>query len=72
MSSEVPPGAARADRPFSPSAPPQCSKHDCEATAVVRVDALDACGRHTNWAITRQVGEMQRREIPVGRYRRMT
>jgi hypothetical protein len=33
---------------------------------------LDVCGRHANWAITRQVGEMQRMDLSVGRYQRMT
>jgi hypothetical protein len=71
MNPKVPSDSA-AGQPFRPFNPPQCSKRDCEATAVFRMGELDICGRHTNWAITRQVGEMQRREMSVGRYQRIT
>lgn len=71
MSSKVSSGAT-AGQPFRPFNPPTCSKRDCDAAAVFRLGELDICGRHTNWAITRQVGEMQRMDLSVGRYQRMT
>jgi hypothetical protein len=58
--------------PFSPTRPPVCINGACKAIAITRMGDLDVCGRHTNWAVDRQVGEMQSLVLPVGRYQRIT